>query len=234
MKTFECNFTRFDWDPVWRADRPMHVVQGELKYAVPDKGMLRVKGELVDFRWDKGVAKGGRFVDGQMAERWICNGSSIFEYNFQKKQLIEHRLPPDVKGTAISNSPLPFLFGVKADKLRQRYFLRVVTPNGVQDQVWLETYPRYQADAANFRKATLILTLGDMQPSAIEIVLPNGRSSTVYQFHDVGMNVRNLLDLRRVFENNWHSARTPAGWTRVVEGALQVQASRGPSSGEVR
>jgi len=234
VKTFECDFTRFDWDRVWRADRPMHVVQGELKYAAPDKGMLRVKGELVDFRWDTGAAKGGRFVDGQMAERWICNGSSIFEYNFQNKQLVEHRLPPDVKGTAISNSPLPFLFGAKADQLRERYFLRVVTPEGVKDRAWLEAHPKFQADAANFRTATLILTLATMQPTAIRSVLPNGKSSTVYQFTEVGVNVRNLLDPLGVYKNNWLFPRTPAGWTRVVEGVPPTQASRGPSPGNVR
>lgn len=234
VKTFECDFTRFDWDPVWRPDRPMHVVQGELKYAAPDKGMLRVNGELVDFRWDGGAAKGGRFVEGQMAERWICNGSSIFEYNYQRKQLVEHKLPPDVKGTAISNSPLPFLFGAKADQLRERYFLRVVTPEGMKDQAWLEAHPKYQADAANFRNATLILTLGSMQPMAIQSVLPNGRSRTVYHFDNVGVNVRNLLDPLRVFENNWLFPRTPTGWTRVVEGTPQAQASRGPSPGNVR
>jgi TIGR03009 family protein len=234
VKTFECDFTRFDWDPVWRADRPMHVVQGELKYAAPDKGMLRVKGELVDFRWDQGRATGGRFAEGQMAEHWICNGSSIFEYNFQKKQLIEHKLAPEVKGTAISNSPLPFLFGTKANQLRARYFLRVVTPQGVKDQAWLEAHPRYQADAANFRKATLIIALATMRPSAVESVLPNGKSSTVYQFHNVKANARNLIDPFGVWKNNWLFPRTPAGWTRVVNEAAATQASRGPAAGEVR
>ncbi len=234
VKTFECSFTRFDWDPVWRADRPMHVVQGELKYAAPDKGMLRVTSELVDFRWEGGSAKGGRTVEGQMAEHWICNGSSIFEYNFQKKQLVEHKLPPEVKGTAISSSPLPFLFGAKADQLRERCFLRVVTPQGVKDQAWLEAHPRYKADASNFRKATLILALGKMQPSAIESILPNGKSSTGYQFDYPKVNAKNLLDPFGVFENNWLFPRTPTGWTRVVEEAPQAQAGRAPSSGNVR
>jgi len=234
VKTFECDFTRFDWDRVWRDDRPMHVVQGELRYAAPDKGMLRVDGELVDFRWDRGAANGGRLVDGQMAEHWICNGSSIFEYNFQRKQLVEHRLPPDVKGTAISNSPLPFLFGAKANQLRERYFLRVVTPKGMKDRAWLEAHPKYQADAANFRTATLILTLANMQPLAIESVLPNGKSSTVYHFQKTKVNAKNLLDPFGVLGNNWLFPRTPAGWTKAVEGAPQAQASRGPSPGNVR
>ena len=63
VKTFECKFTRFDWDPVWRPDRPLHVVEGEIKYAAPDKGMLRVDGELVEVGDDghplNGVEAGG-------------------------------------------------------------------------------------------------------------------------------------------------------------------------------
>ena len=225
VKTFECNFTRFDWDPVWRTDQPMHIVEGEIRYAAPDKGMLRVDGELVDFRWDGQQAAGGRFVEGQQAEHWISNGSSIFEYDFQKKQLTEHKLPPELKGRAISDSPLPFLFGAKAESVRNRYFLRIVTPEGIRDQAWLEACPKFQPDAANFQRATLILTLGNMQPSAIETVLPNGQSRTVYHFHKIKVNVRNLLDPLDVFKNNWLHAPTPRGWTKVVEEAPQEQAN---------
>ncbi|HUT92216.1 MAG TPA: hypothetical protein VMY37_22165 [Thermoguttaceae bacterium] len=234
VKAFECKFTRFDWDPAWRADQPMHIVRGEIKYAAPDKGMFRVDGEIVDFRWSRGEAIGGRLVKGQQAEQWICSGKSLFEYDFQQKQLVEHKLPPELWGQAISNSPLPFVFGAKAGQLKERYFLRVDTLDQAKDQVWLEAHPKRQGDAANFRRATLILTLSTMQPFALETVLPNGTATMVYQFENPKLNVVNLLDPLKVFENNWLHARTPAGWKKVVEEAPPAEARRASTPDRMR
>jgi TIGR03009 family protein len=212
----------------------MHVVRGEIRYAAPDKGMIRVDGEIVDFQWSGGEAKGGRFVKGQRAEHWICNGKSVFEYDFQQKQLIEHQLPPEMYGKAIADSPLPFLFGSSAEELKDRYFLRVETLDRESNQVWLEAYPKRQGDAANYRRATLILTLSDMEPFALETLLPNGTARTVYQFHDPKVNVVNLLDPLKVFENNWLHAPTPRGWKKVVEEAAPSQAQRPAPSDSAR
>jgi TIGR03009 family protein len=234
VKTFECKFTRFDWDLTWRKDQPMHVVRGEIKYAAPDKGMFRVDGEIVDFHWSGGEATGGRFVKGQRAEHWVCDGRSVFEYDFQQKRLVEHRLPPEVQGQAMSSTPLPFLFGAKAEELKQRYFLRVDALDQGNDQVWLEAYPKYQADAANFRRATLILTLSDMQPFALETVLPHGRARTVYQLHKPKVNAVNPLDPLNVFGDNWLNVRTPPGWKRVVEEVPESQAGRASAPGRMR
>ena len=75
-----------------------------------------------------------------------------------------------MQGKAISDGPLPFVFGAKADTLRKRYFMRIITPPGVTDQIWLESLPRYQADAANFSKVELILQARDLMPFAIQII----------------------------------------------------------------
>jgi len=69
---------------------------------------------------------------GERWSKWICDGNSIFEYNRQKKQVIEYPLPPESRGKAISDGPLPFLFGAEAQKLKQRYYLHVITPRDVQ------------------------------------------------------------------------------------------------------
>ena len=92
-----------------------------------------------------------------------------------KKQVEEHRLPPELQGKAIANSPLPFLFGAEAQKLKQRYFIRIVTPPDVQDQIWLEAYPRFQQDAANFHHAQFVITTRGMSPFALMLVDPNGQ-----------------------------------------------------------
>ena len=37
-------------------------------------------------------------------------------------------MPPELQGKAIVDGPLPFLFGADAQKLKQRYYLRIITP----------------------------------------------------------------------------------------------------------
>jgi len=208
IKTFECSFTRFEYDGVFGdPNKPRFIDEGRIKFAAPDKGMFQ--------------------VDGARAEHWICDGTSIFEYNFQKKQLIQYKLPPELQGKAIADGPLPFLFGAKADKLKQRYFLRLVTPPGVQGQVWLEAWPRFQQDAANFKQAQLILTTSDMQPFALQTNLPNGKSRTVYRFTDVKVNTNDLL---RFLKGDAFRARTPLGWQKIVEEPPAATAARAPGS----
>ena len=210
VKTFECEFTRFEYDGVFGdPNKPRFIDKGELKYAAPDKGLFRVKAPR--------------------QQHWICDGKSIFEYDFQKKQLIEHKLPPELQGKAIADGPLPFLFGAKAEQIKGRYYVRIVTPRDVKDQIWLEAYPRFQADRTDFDHATLILTMEEMQPTAVETVLPNRKSKTVFVLEKQKVNAKNLLDPFSIFENNWLHPRVPAGWTRHVEEAPAMQAGRPPA-----
>lgn len=195
VKTFECKFTRFEYDPLWGPpNQPRFVDEGQIKFASPDKGMYR--------------------VDGPRPEHWICDGQSVFEYNFQKKELIEYKLPPEMRGKAISDGPLPFLFGADAEKLKQRYHLRL-KPESTQKEVWLEAYPKFQRDAANFRLAELILQ--DMQPFGVKIYSPNGKNSTSYRFEKVRVNENDPLAPLRFFQSDPFHAITPRGWQKIVE-----------------
>ncbi len=195
VRTFECKFTRFEYDPLWGdPTKPRFEDSGQIKYAAPDKGMYR--------------------VEGPRPEHWICDGQSVFEYNFQKKQLIEYKLPAELRGKAISDGPLPFLFGADAQKLRQRYYLRV-TAQPSQNEVWLEAYPMFQRDAANFRRAELILR--DMQPHGLKIYSPNGKNSTSYLFENICVNESNPLSPLQFFRSNPFHATTPRGWQKLVE-----------------
>jgi TIGR03009 family protein len=129
---------------------------------MPDKGLFRVKESK---QWN---AQTSRYEQrpGDSGEHWVCNGTSIYEFRHGDRQLRETKLPPEMRGKAISDGPLPFVFGAKADTLKKRYVMRLLpTPAGVTDQVWLEALPRTQADAANFSKVELILGARDSSPS---------------------------------------------------------------------
>jgi TIGR03009 family protein len=235
IKSFECDFTRFDYDYVFgQGGEPRRLRdEGILKYAAPDKGLYKVDGEK-SVEWKekrvgaKELGSWEKFA-GDRSEQWICDGRSIFEYKYQvppkePKRRIEYPLPPECQGKAISEGPLPFVFGTDAQKLKQRYFLRLTTPADVKGEIWLEAYPRWQQDAGSYRKVDLILKTTGLLPDAIQITEPNGRDRKVYKFENVVVNRRG-----RIFEGNWFQAPLPLGWKAELEQPpAGAQASRTP------
>ncbi len=228
---FETSFYRFEYDATFgQADKPLHMDLGEAKYAAPDRGMFRTVGEMVDWQWIEGRPSGGRLVEGQRAEQWVCDGKSIFAYDFQRKLVTQHKLPPELQGRSIVDGPLPFLFGAEAKKLQRRYWVRLVTPAPVQSsQVWIDAWPRFQTEAASFRNAQVILSLPQMQPLGIKIYQPGGRQATAYQFFNVKINDNNLLGF---LKGDPFKGKVPRGWQKVVEEVATAQA--GPQAAAPR
>jgi TIGR03009 family protein len=205
IKTFDCRFTRWIYDEVFGPfDKAKFIEVGTIKYAAPDRGLFHLESSLVN---GKEVP-----IESSRAEHWICDGKSVWEYSPAKKQVIEHKLPPELQGKAIANSPLPFLFGAEAQKLKQRYFIRLLTPSPpVPGQVCLQAFPRYQQDAANFNHAIFIISTEGMSPFALRIVQPNGKDYTNYRFFEVVVN-----DKFKLWSNPFHPW-TPWGWQMVPD-----------------
>jgi TIGR03009 family protein len=219
IKTFDCEFTRWTYDAVFgRPNEPKFVDMGILRYEAPARGMFRVER----------TEQGGRSVpiDNARAEHWICDSQSVFEYSHVKKQLIEHKLPPELQGKAIVDSPLPFLFTSSAEKLKQRYWIKVVPLPDVKDQIWLLAYPRFQQEARNFHCAEFVLQRDGMSPFAMNLVQRNGKDRIAYQFSNVVIN-----DPLRLFKGNPFQAKMPLGWQKIVEDSAAEQATRVPNGG---
>ncbi len=204
IKTFRCKFFRIEYlaafaDPN-QPNKPRSVDKGEIYYSAPDKGMFK--------------------VEEPRPEHWICNGKAVYQYDFQQKRVLEHKLPPELQGKGITDGPLPFIFGAKADQLKRRYWMRITTPPDAKSQVWLEVYPKFQQDAANFRRVDLILSTENMLPYAIQMHDPGGQSRVVFQFPPETLVV-NGQNLRNIFEDPFNP-RVPRGWKMEDGDAPQV------------
>jgi TIGR03009 family protein len=229
VRTWACNFHKWEynaWSPADAAGERLAFAEsiGELKYAAPDKGLFRVKESK---QWSP-EARRYEVRGGESGEHWVCNGESIYEFRHTDRQLRETKLPPEMRGKAISDGPLPFVFGAKAETLKKRYWMRLITPREVTDQIWLESLPRFQADAANFAKVELILQARDLMPFAIQIHKPGGQDRDVYQFDPKTNLIDKGLDLIRDFAR----PVTPFGYTYILEDASAPQAQ--PQAGQRR
>ena len=129
--------------------------------------------------------------------------------------MIESKLPPELQGKAIADGPLPFIFNAKAATLKERNYLRDITPQEqAGKQIWLDAYPKRAADARNFSHVELILTDADYNPYALQLYLPGGTNRQVYAFEKININYP-----LSIFKMDFTSPRTPFGWTRIVNAA---------------
>jgi TIGR03009 family protein len=248
VKTFDTKFVRFEYDltfpvvdpkaPPGSQPLPNGKDQGVLKYAAPDKGLFRIYYTDKNGKWEP--------TPPERIEHWLCDGNSVFVYKYppdpidpkdpQKPgQVIEYPLPPEMKGKAIADGPLPFLFGAEAKKLRERYYFKVIPATNPQKEVWLDAYPKFQQDAANFSCVQVVLNLPEMTPKALRQYLPGGKNYYSYVFFDTVIN-----DRLRIFQGNPFQAYTPRGWQKVTEpqpgqnGPSPQPAQAGRSLGQTR
>lgn len=226
VKHYECRFKRWEFDPVF-GPRDVHKTYstGVIKYAAPDKGLFRVD-DIYHYTPAKPPeTKPGYFKhEGEKGEHWICDGTSIFDFDYRQKQLNETKLPPDMQGKAIVDGPLPFLFGANAEKIKSRYWLRIVTPANVEGEYWLEAFPKRMEDAVNFKKIEVIIDEKDYLPKAIQVYDrnydPKGNPArTVFMFEDRTVNALvNNLNRLNLFHREFFRPATPSGWETLQRG----------------
>ena len=230
IKTFDCRFKRWNYEVAFGAPNQAKFIEiGTIKYASPDRGLFRLDSTEKDGKVSP--------IENARAEHWMCDGKSIWEYSPAKKQVIEHKLPPEFQGSRLLDGPLafgfpvapvagmlsffqtgtpspvsPFPFGANAKTVKQQYYIRTITPADPQDKIWLEAFPRPQKPTACLcQKLVLIFTARDMSPHALRIVQPNGKDYTVYQFYDIVVNAPAPTHVvPGCFD-------VPAGWQKIVE-----------------
>ncbi|HEY1786192.1 MAG TPA: TIGR03009 domain-containing protein, partial [Pirellulales bacterium] len=162
-KTFKCKFKRWEYDNELTDDQAKDhcrsVGAGEVKYKQPDHGSFEIK-ELTEFNGNDHKYEKRGIADG--LDHWVCDGTAIYEFVPADKKLKVHPLPKEMQGEAIADGPIPFIFGAKVDKMKQRYWIHDITPKEeISQRLWLEVFPKYQHDAVNFSSAILVLTAPD-------------------------------------------------------------------------
>ncbi|MCE9545278.1 MAG: hypothetical protein K8T25_07150 [Planctomycetia bacterium] len=115
----------------------------------------------------------------------------------------------------VNDVRLPLLYGIKAAQLKQRYYLRLITPKDFKEnEVWIDAYPRDKRDAA----CRLIVRLkkDNLDPYAMRIYDRN-ESYRTYEFADVEVNA---------FSDKIHGdlfPRTLCIWRKIVENPTTAQ-----------
>lgn len=207
IKTFNADFERLDYNVFGAADQPMIRSFGQVTYSKPDKGSFKIN-EIHRWKQDR-----WEHQKQELGDHWVCDGKAVYQYVHREKILEVTPLPAELRGQSIVDGPLPFLFGAEAEKLLSRYWIR--PKQGNPEMIWLEAYPRRQADALNYSRVEIMLDRKTMTPTAMQTHAPNGQSRAVYKFTSPVVNGK----LDALFGGLFNAPRTPIGYKRVVREA---------------
>ncbi len=153
----------------------------------PDRGIFKITGVSI---LNQETGKHDAAREYSRYDHWVCDGLYMYQVKHQDKQLEKIELPENMRGLQIADGPLPFVFGQKAEKLKARFWIKSQLRLAIQNQIWIEAYPKTQADAANYKRVDLILDAKNMYPLAIQTHVPDPKSAQreVYQFDKHSVN----------------------------------------------
>jgi TIGR03009 family protein len=238
MNTFSCSFDRFEYDNVFGPPKtkdgrevPLYKNVGELSYSRPDKGSFQITETK---KWQEEPPQPGQPPNAEkkgdwlkqtdaVGDHWVCDGKSVYQYRPDLKQLVEHPIPPQLQGQAIVDGPLPFLVGADANKLKQRYWMKLDQEQSQDpNEIWIIALPKYQAQAADFTEVDIVLDRQQLLPKYMRVWMPN-RSHHVYIFH---LNAAKKNNPLAMLQSLFQRPSLPFGWKRVVEDLPMQQAAQ--------
>lgn len=168
---------------------------GEFHFEAPDKGRIDLKGMPPA----KGAVSRNKTKENEpysltadRDEKWICDGKKVLMINEVEKQFESIPLPEEMQGVNIIESPLPFLFGMKAAAAKQRFQMELIQYDPEKKYARITAIPLQAKDAQNFIRADIVLDTEKYLPKFVSLVDPAGTITTQYAFLEVNVNNEGL------------------------------------------
>lgn len=183
IQRLEGSFEHRSYDSTFGIEQ---VTEGRYCFQYPDKGSFHQVGRKVkegEKGWVYPNLKSGA------AERWICTGESIYKILEKEKQYEVVPIPPEDRGQNIRNSPLPFLFGMKADEAKQRYKFELVEAKTNDKVIVLKVYPQMKHDLHTYKKADVQLDRATCLPLAVKLYDTTDQKLDLYIFSKADMSI---------------------------------------------
>jgi TIGR03009 family protein len=261
VERLRCQFNRFTYDsgvcnyvdPATGQMVAHEVAGGLIKYESPDRAIIEVDKKRIAL--PPSTANPNleyRDLDAKtmenQRERYVSSGDAIYFFDYAQKQLIKQNLPVELQGQGIKNSPLPFLFGAKAAELKARYWIRPITPEGVEKQWWLEVFPKRRQDAEHYSRAVIVLAGDEFLPVQIQLFAPDHNPVKIqladgavrpailkYQIYDFYNSEKNFdlgLNIVRLWRDEFAPRpQTLLGWKLVEKEAPTMAGGQVSQSG---
>ncbi len=164
--------------------------KGMFYFEAPDKGRIDMQGIAVKpgtkSKTINPDTKLPYALDSGMDQGWICTGNEVLVLTPSEKQFEAFPIPPNMQGEKIIQSPLPFLFGMKAEEAKRRFQLTLRGQN--ETSYVIDAVPRLQMDAQNYSHAMIALDKTNFIPRGVQLIDPAGTQMTKYTFSEIKVN----------------------------------------------
>lgn len=168
--------------------------EGRFAFEAPDRGNYELqpakisKGETSSIKNEQSEPYR---LEPKAAERWVCTGKEILKIDESQKTYEVVEIPEERRGDRIIEAPLPFLFGMKAEQAKQRY--QIELKKETDKDIALQLRPNWSGDAANWSKATVIISKSNYLPREVRLISPGGTSMRIHTFENVKVNSNNIF-----------------------------------------
>ncbi|MEW4530261.1 MAG: hypothetical protein ACF8PG_02150 [Maioricimonas sp. JB045] len=184
------SFERYEYDSVFLVEKR---AVGKFWYQAPDLGRMDFEPGTIPENGINPDMKGPNGepyeVKAEVPQKWVCTGKEILSIDESQKTYNRIAIPPAMQGDNIVHSPLPFLFGMKAEEAKKRYRLELgVMHNpdgrleGKPQRIHVVARPKMQIDKREWSRAEILLHHKFFVPEAIQLKDPTGNKTTTYVF----------------------------------------------------
>ena len=182
---------------------PLSHTYGEFKFIAPNKLLYHVEGEFTYEKDENGNRK-PEYKKGLDEKKFVLDGKSLTEYDYKNRVALVTPIAEDQQNKDLTmDGPIPIFFIAKADNLKRRFYMKLITKPEKQDsEVWIEAWPRQQSDAASFQRIIITLRLSDLQPYYMRQYHSNGKSYTELWFSDISIN-KGLWNIEPKVDFGW-------------------------------
>ncbi len=233
IKQVSCDVHMMEFDGgVLQQDskKPVAHNWGLFRFKAPNQLLYHIKGEFSYANVDSGGA--AVWKEGQNELKIVLDGKSLTQYDYENKKAIVYPLAEDEQNLDLTmdNGQFPLFFVAKAETLKNRFYLRLVTPEKKrQSEVWIEAFPRYARDAQQFQSIVVILSLKDMQPTYMRKVGVNGKSKTDLKFERVEVN-KGRWTIEGTVDDDWTKEVRPERFSLLRQEAVETNYAQTPNA----
>ncbi len=139
-------------------------------------------------------------------ERIVSTGNDIYHFYAPSKEVFVYPLDKDQQKHPIEEGPLPFLFNMRSEDAKRRYYIELLqkrpTKNNEPGAI-IRIVPRINIDQSEFSQAIVLLNLQTFLPEALQLYSPNGKDTKTYVFSKVEHNGANNAATR---PNNYNGS----------------------------
>jgi len=222
INRYDVNFNLFIHNPEvaimnkMAPDQPLKTAFGYFKYiANPRRFVYAVEGEWQggkQTKWDKDK---NSFI---LAEKIIIDEKSVYQYDYPAKTVLQLNVPPELIGKGIADSPLPLIFGAKADDLKRRFSMKVERisvnqGNETVDMIRLYARPLYIEDQQEYKELEILLFEKNLMARGLKQWDINGSAFKIYDLRDPVINPKDRFSPLEIIKE-WFTADVPNGWKR--------------------